>query len=132
MKGKILVVDDEEDIRNLAIIILEDAEYDVVAASDAKEAFEKASSETPDLILLDVIMPEKSGLEACREMKNHQKTRSIPIVIFSVLGKTSDKEHATRMGADGYLVKPFTADALLVEVEKHIKKSKAHIGGGSS
>ncbi|MDD5503025.1 MAG: response regulator transcription factor [Candidatus Thermoplasmatota archaeon] len=124
MKGKILVVDDEEDIRNLARIILEDAGYEIIAACDAKEAFEKASAEMPDVILLDIIMPERSGLEACREMKAQQKTHSIPIVMFSVLGKASDKEKARKMGADGYLVKPFTAEDLLAEVKKQMKRGK--------
>jgi DNA-binding response OmpR family regulator len=124
MKGKILVVDDEEDIRNLARIVLESAGYEVIAACDAKEAFDKASAELPDVVLLDIIMPEMSGLEACREIKKQQKTHSIPIVMFSVLGKETDKEKARKMGADGYLVKPFDAEDLLAEVKKQMKRGK--------
>ena len=124
------MVDDEEDIRNLARIILEDAGYEVIAACDAKEAFDKISAEAPDVVLLDIVMPEISGLEACAEIKAHQKTRRIPVIMFTALGKESDKEKARKMGADGYVVKPFDAEDLLAEVKKQMGASKGGATGG--
>ncbi|PKK86486.1 MAG: hypothetical protein CVT48_01055 [Thermoplasmata archaeon HGW-Thermoplasmata-1] len=120
MKGKILVVDDEDDILNLAKIMLEGEGYEVVTAPDGDDALAKANSELPDLVLLDIILPGKNGFDVCRILKQDSKTRFIPIVLFSALGRDTDKKMGKDAGANGYIVKPFTIDILKGEVEKHL------------
>lgn len=115
-----MVVDDEPDLLNAAKILLERAGYQVVEATNGDEAIEKADSERPDLILSDVVMPGKSGLEVCKILKEKPQTKSIPILIFTVLGRDVDKKLSKEAGADGHLVKPFTPEGLVAEVKKHI------------
>jgi len=123
---RILVADDEPDIRNLVRMILEKNGYQVSLASNGVEALQKAETELPDLILLDVVMPAKSGWEACKTLKSQEKTKHIPVVIFSVLstilGDDVSRKHADEYGCDGYLAKPFTPDGLLAEVKKHLDR----------
>jgi len=126
---KILVVDDEPDIANLTKMILELEGYQVLVASDGVEALQKAKVELPDLILLDVILPAKTGLEVCKILKSQDRTKHIPVVIFTVLSKIIgngvSKKHADESGCDGYLAKPFTPEGLLTEVKKHLDQAKA-------
>jgi DNA-binding response OmpR family regulator len=124
MKKKILVVDDEEDIRNLAKQMLEMEGYEVIMASDGKEALSIAEKEAPDLILLDVVMPGMDGFEVCKILKSQQKTRSTPVVIFTVLDSEAHKKRGRDAGADGYAAKPFKIEALLAEVKRQIAKKR--------
>ena len=124
MPDKILVVDDEPDTVNLAKMILEGEGFRVVVASNGSEALQKADSEGPDLILLDVVMPGISGFEACKTLKSKPRTRLIPIVMFSALGRDVDKKLGREAGADGYLTKPFTLDGLVAEVKKHLEEAR--------
>jgi len=120
----ILVVDDEPRIRELTQMILEDKGYRVITAENGLEAIQKTEKETPDLVLLDVILPGISGVEVCRVLKSQPKTRSIPLVMFTVLGRDVDQRLAEESGCDGYFLKPFTPEDLLVEVKKYLKKAK--------
>jgi CheY-like chemotaxis protein len=122
LADKILVVDDEFDTLNLAKMILERKGYLVVDVSNGEEAIQKADSERPDLILLDMVMPGKSGLEVCKILKSQPKTKQIPVVIFTVLGRDVDKQLSKDAGADGHLLKPFTPEDLIAEIEKHLEK----------
>ncbi|WP_455276962.1 response regulator transcription factor [[Eubacterium] cellulosolvens] len=122
MPDKILVVDDEPDLLNAAKIILERSGYIVVEADNGDDAIEKALSERPDLILSDVVMPGKSGLEVCKILKNKPQTKLIPILIFTVLGRDVDKKLSKDAGADGHLVKPFSPEGLVNEIKTHIEK----------
>ena len=128
MVKKILVVDDELDIRNLAKIILEENGYQVSLAANGAEALQKAESELPDLILLDVVMPARTGWEVCKTLKSQEKTKHIPVVIFSVLSKLLgddvSRKHADESGCDGYIAKPFNTNQLLTEVKKHLDQKK--------
>jgi CheY-like chemotaxis protein len=129
MPQKILVADDELDIRNLVKIILEKNNYQVTVAANGVEALEKAESELPDLILLDVIMPAKSGWEVCKILKSKDETKHIPIVIFTVLsvmvGDKASMKYAEEAGADGYLPKPFNTSELLAQVKKYLNNNGA-------
>ena len=124
MVDTILVVDDEPRIRELTQMILEDKGYRVITAENGLEAIQKTEKETPDLVLLDVILPGISGVEVCRVLKSQPKTRSIPLVMFTVLGRDVDQRLAEESGCDGYFLKPFTPEDLLVEVKKYLKKAK--------
>lgn len=121
---RILVVDDEVDLLNLAKIILDKRAYQVILASNGEEALLKADIEKPDLILLDIVMPGKSGFEVCKTLKEQQKTLFIPIVMFTALGRDVDKKMSKEAGADGHLTKPFTPEDLVAEVEKHLEAAR--------
>jgi CheY-like chemotaxis protein len=124
LAGTILVVDDEPAIRELTQVILENKGCRVITAENGVEALQKAERETPDLVLLDVVLPGISGVEVCRILKSQAKTRSIPLVMFSVLGRDVDQKLAEETGCDGYFLKPFTPEDLFSEVKKYLKKTK--------
>lgn len=125
MSKKILVADDELDVRNLLKIILEKNGYDVSLASNGIEALRKAISELPDLILLDVVMDEKTGWEVCKILKSQERTKHIPIIILTILsvtlGDECSRRHAEEAGANSYLRKPFKEDEVLTEVKKYLE-----------
>jgi len=122
LPDKILVADDEPDLLNAAKIVLAKAGYRIIEATNGDEALEKAESERPDLMVLDLVMPGKSGLDVCKILKNKPQTRLIPILIYTVLERDADKKLSKEAGADGHLVKPFTPDDLVNEVKKHLEK----------
>lgn len=123
MKGKILVVDDEPDVLNLARIILEKAGFHVVTASDGLECERRILDERPDLLLLDEIMPRKNGVEVCRTLKGKTITQHIPIIIFSASGSNDRKKAALQAGADDFLAKPFTIKELTDIMLKHCSQN---------
>lgn len=120
MPDRILVADDEPDLLNAAKIMLERGGYQVIEAKDGDEALEKAYSEKPDLIILDVVMPSKTGTEVCRMLKDDPQTSSIPILMYTVLGREADSKISEESGADGHLIKPFTPEDLVAIVKKHL------------
>ncbi len=98
MPDKILIVDDESDILDLAKVILEKNGFRVVNAYDGDEALVKAEAEMPDLVLLDVVMPGRSGLEICKILKTQVTTKHTPVVMFTVLGRDVDRKLGTEAG----------------------------------
>ncbi len=128
LADRILVVDDERDTLNLMKMILTKEGYEVSLASNGVEALQKAEAEQPDLVLLDVIMPAKNGWTVCKTLKTQDKTKHIPVVIFTVLsnvlGDELSRKHALECGCDGYLAKPFDSEQLLTEVKKHLHQAK--------
>ena len=124
MSDMVLIADDEPDIRKVAKLILEKRGYQVITAIDGEEALQKADIEKPDILLLDLVMPGKSGLEVCKILKSKPKTNSIPIVIFTVLGRDIDRTLTQQAGADGHLIKPFTPKDLHLEIKKQIEACK--------
>jgi CheY-like chemotaxis protein len=121
---KILVVDDEPDTANLARMILEAAGYHVLCASDGEEALKMVENVIPDLILLDLVMPGKSGLEVCKVLKNQRGTKATPVVMFTALDRPIDRRLTSDAGADAHLTKPFTKDGLLTEIAKSLKEAQ--------
>jgi DNA-binding response OmpR family regulator len=112
-----MVVDDEIDIINLLKLILEAEGYEVVTALSGDKALELAEIETPDLVLLDLMMPGKSGLETCKCFKARPRTHNTPVIIFSALGREVDKKLTAEAGASGHITKPFDNIGLLTEVK---------------
>ena len=104
---KVLVVDDESTMRRLAQYNLELAGHVVLLAETAEEGLALARSETPDLILQDVMLPGMDGFEALNELKSDSATRGIPVVMLTAKGQRSDVEQAIESGAAGYVTKPF-------------------------
>ncbi|MFW9904557.1 MAG: response regulator transcription factor [Candidatus Thorarchaeota archaeon] len=118
-KKSILIVDDEEDTLEMLSTILEHEEYVTWRATNGKKALELAKN-SPDLILLDIRMPGISGLEVCRQLKQDDKFKHIPIIIFSAKVLSQDIELGLNAGADEYLTKPFSTRELTQLIKKYI------------
>ncbi len=127
---KILVIDDDPDLQTVVKSVLESKSYQVVAALDGDEGLRKVVDERPDLIILDVIMPGKSGFEVCREIKTDPKYyffSHIPVLMLTVYPDDREKMHLSMregmtMEAEDYLHKPFNPKELLNRVEELLKK----------
>jgi len=121
---RIMVVDDEPDIVSLLKLVLEAEGYEVVPALSGDIALQLAEIETPDLVLLDLMMPGKSGLETCRILKNRPRTKNSPIIIFSALGRDVDKKQTAEAGATAHITKPFNNVGLIREVKRCLGESR--------
>ena len=118
----ILIIDDEQDLLDLLRPRLETAGYEISTALDGQEGLNKAREEKPDLILLDVMMPKMDGYQVCRFLKFDEEYKHIPIVLLTARGQKQDKETGKKVGADGYLTKPFEKDVLLDKIGQLLKK----------
>jgi two-component system alkaline phosphatase synthesis response regulator PhoP/two-component system response regulator VicR len=114
---KILVVDDEERIVKLLQVNLQKAGYDVVSASNGNEALNIIKKEKPDLIILDIMMPEMDGIEALRKLKQDKKTKKIPVVMLTCKSEDKDIFCGWKEGADAYLTKPFEPAEVIIMVK---------------
>ena len=114
----ILVVDDSPTELQLLTAPLKAKGYTVITAVDGDEAIEKACSQHPRVMLLDVIMPKKNGFQVCRQIKNSPETQDIKIIIISSKSQESDKFWGMKQGADEYMIKPFDEKTLLANVAK--------------
>ena len=114
---KALVVDDSAaDLANIKSI-LSDAGCMVVTASNGKEAIEKAKSEHPSLIFMDIVMPDMDGYEACRLLMQDANTKGIPVVFVTNKGQKADKVWGELQGAKGHITKPYTADQIIDQLK---------------
>jgi len=116
--AKILIAEDERDIRDLITFTLRFAGHEVTATSDGEEAYQMAQQITPDLILLDVRMPRMNGYDACEKIKANEKTQHIPIVFLSAKGQEAEILTGIEVGATEYIVKPFSPDQLTERVQE--------------
>jgi DNA-binding response OmpR family regulator len=122
---KILVAEDERDIRDLIGYTLRFAGFDVILVVNGVEAIEKALQEKPDLILLDVRMPKMTGYDACRRLKEHPETSTIPIIFLSAKGQDGEIQKGLDSGAVEYIVKPFAPDDLTNQVEAVLQRAES-------
>jgi two-component system alkaline phosphatase synthesis response regulator PhoP/two-component system response regulator VicR len=118
MPKKILVVDDERPIVRLVQVNLEHAGYEVVAAYDGKEALEKVEQEKPDLIILDVMMPQMDGFEVMQRLQANPKTRDIPVIMLTAKAQDADVFRGWQSGVTLYLTKPFSPFELISFVRR--------------
>ena len=119
---KILIAEDEPDIRDLITFTLRFAGYDVTAARNGEEAFNMAKEALPDLVLMDVRMPRMTGYEACKAMKADQATENIPVVFLSAKGQEAEVQTGLEMGAVEYILKPFSPDQLVDRVREILRR----------
>ncbi len=119
---KILIVEDEEDVLELIRYNLEKNGYLTEAAMDGRVALEKVRSVSPDLILLDLMLPEVDGLEVCRSVKKEPKTAGIPVVMLTAKGTEADIVAGLEMGADDYVTKPFSPRVLMARVKAVLRR----------
>src|SRR5699024_6994110 len=118
---KVLVVDDEKPIAEILKFNLENEGYEVVCAFDGNEAIELAEKEDPDLILLDLMLPEKDGNEVCREVR---KTKNMPIIMLTAKDSEIDKVLGLELGADDYVTKPFSNRELIARVKANLRRQQ--------
>lgn len=118
MKKRILIADDGEDIRELVRVTLEDEGYELFEAKDGNEALEKARSLKPNLMVLDVMMPGKTGYVICEELKKDPATKNIFILFMTARGSPISKNTANQSGGDAYMTKPFEPSELRARVKK--------------
>ena len=113
----VLVADDDRDILALVRFRLEREGYDVVSAPDGQSALELALDRTPDLAVLDVMMPRLDGYEVTRRLREHEATKGMPIILLTARVGESDLQRGFEMGADDYVTKPFSPQMLRERVQ---------------
>src|SRR3989338_49069 len=118
MSKKILVLDDETAITKMVEIRLRAAGYDVVLAHDGQEGLEKAKTENPDLMILDLMLPKMYGFKVCGLLKSDARYKKIPIIIYTARVQDSDQQLGKEVGADAYITKPFDPQVLLGKVKE--------------
>jgi len=123
-KTVILVADDEDSILSLLHTALQAAHYDVIIARDGREALEQVQRVTPDLVMLDVQMPELNGYAVCRRIKSDVLLRHIPVLMLTSQAGTSNKVTGLEHGADDYLTKPFVMDELLARIKTLLRRTR--------
>ena len=116
---KILVVDDEEPIANILEFNLKKEGYDVIVANDGEKAVDLALNANPDLILLDLMLPKKDGMEVCREVR---AKKNIPIIMLTAKNSEIDKVLGLEFGADDYVTKPFSTRELMARVKVNLRR----------
>jgi two-component system phosphate regulon response regulator PhoB len=121
MKAKILVVDDEPDVLHLIQYNLNAADYDVVTAGDGEQALKKVRAAPPDLIILDLMLPELDGLEVCKLLRHDQSTATIPIIMLTAKAAEMDRVLGLELGADDYVTKPFSPRELVLRVKRLLR-----------
>lgn len=118
MSNSILIVDDEKKIRDLISFRLEYKGYQVANAGDGGEALEKIKNDKPDLIVLDIMMPDMTGYEVCEQIKKDASLKSIKVILLTAKGRKIDEEEGYKVGADAFMTKPFRANVLLAKIEE--------------
>ncbi len=121
-KPKILVIEDERSLVEVLSCNLEREGFDVLVAFDGQEGLRQAQLKLPDLIVLDLMLPNKPGLEVCRELKLGTRTREIPIIMVTAKAEESDELVGFAMGADDYVTKPYSTKILIQRIKKELRK----------
>lgn len=124
MSSRVLIVEDEPDIRDLVVHHLKREGYQVSAAASGEEALRQVRAAPPDLVLLDLMMPAMDGLEVCRRLRQDPATASLPIVMLTAKGDEVDRVLGLEFGADDYIVKPFSPKELLARVRAVLRRSR--------
>lgn len=126
MRAKILIVDDEAAIRQMVCLALTQAGYECIEAADAAEAQSRILEYTPDLILLDWMLPGTSGVEYCRRLRREKLTQDLPIIMLTARVEEEDKVRGLDSGADDYITKPFSTRELLARIKACLRRAAPH------
>jgi DNA-binding response OmpR family regulator len=117
-KKRILLIDDHQTVFRLLAAIVRIRGYELLYAENGQQGIVKARAERPDLILLDVMMPDLDGFKVCRFLKEYEETRDIPVLFLTARGAESDLESGRQAGADGFMTKPFQTAEVLSQIER--------------
>jgi len=123
MTEKILIVDDEKDLVRIVQYNLEEAGFRTAVAYAGEEALRKVRDEAPDLVVLDLMLPDLSGVEVCRRMRRDEATRRIPVLMLTAKGTELDRVVGFEVGADDYVVKPFSVRELVLRIQAILRRS---------
>jgi phosphate regulon transcriptional regulator PhoB len=128
MAQRVLIVEDEPDIRDLLVFHLEGEGYQVTACRSGAEALRVARAGPPDLVLLDLMLPEMDGLEVCRRLRQDPATQGLPIVMLTARGDEVDRVLGLELGADDYVVKPFSPRELVARIRAVLRRARPEAG----
>jgi two-component system cell cycle response regulator DivK len=123
-KPRILIVEDDDDTQGMVRFLLEYKGYEVLLAKDGKQGLEVANREKPDLILLDLAMPEMDGWSVAHKLKGDPATKAIPVIAVTAYTMSSDRRMALSAGCDGFIGKPMNVPEFIAEIEKFLGKNK--------
>ncbi|RKX26585.1 MAG: DNA-binding response regulator [Candidatus Zixiibacteriota bacterium] len=126
-KTKILIVEDERDIAELIVYNLEREGFQVETAVSGEEGLDKTKKEHPDLVVLDIMLPEMNGLDVCRALRLDQATRSIPIIMLTARNEDIDVVTGLEVGADDYITKPFSPRVLIARIRSVLRRYKESV-----
>jgi two-component system, cell cycle response regulator DivK len=132
LRKKILIVDDNEDSRDLVTKVLKQSDYQIVQAVDGEEALAKVVSEKPDLILMDRSLPKMDGLEVTKRLKSNAATNKIPIVALTAHAMRGDREKALAAGCEGYIPKPINVRTLAEQIRLYLENPGGSSAGGEN
>ncbi len=121
-RKKILMVDDAATILMMEKMFLSQAPYDLITAKDGQEAVEKAESERPDLILMDIVMPKMDGFEAVQKIRENEATKLIPIIMVTTRGEEKNMEKGYKNGCNDYVTKPINSSELLTKIRNYLEE----------
>lgn len=121
-KGRVLVVEDEDAIRELIVFNLEQQGFETIEAADGQEALKQVEEEEPDLIILDLMLPKMDGLEVCQKIRYSKGHAHVPIIMLTARGEEVDRILGLEMGADDYVTKPFSPRELLARVKAILRR----------
>lgn len=127
--AKVLVVEDEEALSQLLSYNLGKEGYDVAIASDGDDVLIAVDEEKPDLVLLDWMLPNVSGIEICRQLRGQKETRDIPVIMLTARGEEEDRVRGLELGADDYITKPFSMSELVARMRAVLRRSRPTIAG---
>jgi CheY-like chemotaxis protein len=129
MPTTVLLCDDEDVLRQLVRATLSNGQYSIVEAADGDESLELARTHRPDLIVLDMMMPGRSGLEVLRELRADAELARTPVIMLTARAREADREEAVAAGADRYLAKPFSPLELISVVEDLLERGESRVAG---
>jgi two-component system alkaline phosphatase synthesis response regulator PhoP len=132
MTPRILMVDDEKDIVDLIAYNLEKEGYETLKALDGEKALQLVRTKTPDLVVLDLMLPGIQGLEVCKRIRKDPETAFIPIIMLTAKGAEIDKIVGLEVGADDYITKPFSVKELLARIKAVLRRSEARRAAGQA
>ncbi|AMV39867.1 winged helix-turn-helix domain-containing protein [Planctomyces sp. SH-PL62] len=123
-KPKILIVEDERSLVEILCCNLEREGYETIIAGDGVEALRQANLKSPDLIVLDLMLPLKGGLDVCRELKSSPRTKDVPVVMVTARAEESDQLVGFATGADDYVTKPYSMKVLIQRIKKELRRAQ--------
>jgi two-component system phosphate regulon response regulator PhoB len=120
---KVIIIEDERDLAELLAFNLEKEGWQTAIALDGKSGLERVTTELPDLVILDLMLPEMGGIEVCRHLRRQEKTATIPVIMVTAKGEEIDRVVGFEVGADDYLVKPFSTRELLLRIKAILRRA---------
>lgn len=124
---KVVIVEDEKDLAELLAFNLQKEGWQTMVALDGRTGLETITAELPDLVILDLMLPELTGIEVCKQLRRQEKTAAIPIIMVTAKGEEIDRVVGFEVGADDYLVKPFSTRELLLRIKAILRRTAAPV-----